>query len=99
MTPASWASLAAIVFSAIAGLLVYRLNRILDGQENTRNERDKQTETRLRAVEMAIAGDLMTKDDMTLVMSRLDKLDDSLDKLKDMVARMEEREKVRHERT
>lgn len=55
-------------------------------------------ETKLQGIELNIAGNLMTKDDADQLNARLDALVATLDKVKDMVTRLDEREKVRHER-
>lgn len=96
MTPSAWASIAAIVISAVAGLLVYRLNRLLDGRESARDKQTEGLETRLRAVELNIAGDLMTKEDGAQLVAQLNRLGETLGVVKDMVLRLDEREKVRH---
>lgn len=55
-------------------------------------------EKKTQAIELKIAGDLMTKEDADQLVTRLDSLVLALDKVKDMVTRLDEREKVRHER-
>lgn len=55
-------------------------------------------EKKVQGIELNIAGDLMTKDDADQLNARLDALVATLDKVKDMVTRLDEREKVRHER-
>lgn len=55
-------------------------------------------EKKVQTIELNIAGDLMTKDDADQLGARLDSLAATLDKVKDMVTRLDEREKVRHER-
>lgn len=55
-------------------------------------------ETKTQAIELTIAGDLPGKEDMTQLVNRLDSLAATLDRVKDMVTRLDEREKVRHER-
>lgn len=94
MTPQTWASLIAIVMSAVGSLVVYRFNRLLDARE----ARAERLETRVQAIELAIAGDLPNKEDMGQLVTRLDNLANTLDRVKDMVTRLDEREKVRHER-
>lgn len=52
---------------------------------------------KVQAIEVSIAGSLMTKDDADHLGARLDALAATLDMVKDMVTRLDEREKVRHE--
>lgn len=61
-------------------------------------ERLEALSKKVQAIEVSIAGDLMTRDDAEHLGARLDALAATLDKVKDMVTRLDEREKVRHER-
>lgn len=88
----------AIVGAGIGGKIAVALLKREVARVDAAIERVDGLETKVQGIELNIAADLMTKGDMAQVISRLDKMDESLDKLKDMVARMEEREKVRHER-
>lgn len=53
-------------------------------------------EKEVQRIKVSIAGDLMTKDDAEHLGARLDALFGTLDKVKEMVTRLDEREKVRH---
>jgi hypothetical protein len=98
MTPQLVASLVSAVFSALLAVLVYRINR---GQDQ-RDGRVTSLEAKVHAIELAIAGDLASKDDVSglanredvsKVSDRLDKLDELMRQVRDMVIRLDERGK------
>lgn len=82
------------LFNALIGLAVYRMNRGMDKREARLDE----IEGKVHGIELAMAGELPSKEDVNQLNARLDALAATLDKVKDMVTRLDEREKVRHER-
>jgi hypothetical protein len=98
MTPQLIASIASAVVSALLAFIVYRINR---GQE-LRDGRVTSLESKVHAIELAIAGDLASKEDVTglanredvtTLTRRLDKLDELMQQVRDMVIRLDERGK------
>jgi hypothetical protein len=98
MTPQLIASLVSAAFSALLAILVYRINR---GQDQ-RDARVTGLEAKVHAIELAIAGDLATKtdviglanrEDVKALWSRLDTVDKTLQQVRDMVIRLDERGK------
>lgn len=98
MTPQLVASLVSAVFSALLAILVYRINR---GQDQ-RDARVTGLETKVHAIELAIAGELASKtdvaglanrEDVTSLSRRLDRLDGLMQQVRDMVIRLDERGK------
>jgi hypothetical protein len=98
VTPQLIASLASAAFSALLAFIVYRINR---GQDQ-RDGRVVSLEAKVHAIELAIAGDLASKADVTGLASRedvkalwtrLDTVDKTLQQVRDMVIRLDERGK------
>ena len=94
MTPQLGGALIIAAINLVLGFFVYRLNKALDARE----ARITAIDGRVQAIELSIAGDLLGKEDKNELVARLDNLASTLDRVKDMVTRLDEREKVRHER-
>lgn len=85
-------TIAVAAINLVLGWVIYRMNRAQDAKD----ARSERLEARVSAIELNIAGGLMTKEDAVQLEAQLDKLATTLGIVKDMVLRLDEREKVRH---
>jgi hypothetical protein len=85
-------NLATLIPTGLTALLTFAVYRINRGQE-ARDRWQTDTEGRVRSLELAIVRDLPSKEDFSGLSQRLDRLDDTLKQVRDMVIRLDERGK------
>lgn len=83
------ASLIPTIVAALLGLAVYRINE----SQKSREQRVDRIEERTHALELTVVRDFPNKEDFAGLSSRLDKLNDLFQEVRDMVIRLDERGK------
>lgn len=84
------ANLIPTILSILLGAVVYRINRGQDMRESRINS----LENKVQSLELVMARDMPSKEDVEKVWERLDRLDNTLSQVRDMVLRLDERGKI-----